>query len=81
MMPPTFQTVLSPEELARIGLALYGDQWRTPLARDLGMSERSLRYMASGDRGISVGIARDLLAVVKARRTELGEIVHALVLS
>lgn len=72
MAAPVQQQVIPPDVLARVGRALYGDQWQTPLARDLNMNERSVRYMAAGDRGISPGIVRDLVTIIEARGAELG---------
>lgn len=72
------QAVIPPEVLTRVGRALYGDQWQMPLARDLGMSDRSLRYMAKGERGIHAGIVADLVAILEARGLEVAAIVKEL---
>jgi len=78
-MPAPFkQAVISPDALARVGRALYGENWKMPLARDLDMSDRSLHYMADGSRGIHAGIVADLLAIIEARETELHEIAKEL---
>jgi predicted transcriptional regulator len=34
--------------LAEVGLALYGPQWQSALARDLGVSDRTIRRWAAG---------------------------------
>ena len=71
-MPAPFkQAVISPDALARVGRALYGDQWQTALARDLRRSLRGVAYMAAGKRGISVGVVRDLLALIVERELAL----------
>ena len=74
-MPPTPRlAVLTPADLEKIGRALYGEQWQTPLSRDLGMSDRSLRYLADGTRPIHAELAAELLALLRARRDELDEL-------
>lgn len=70
--------VISADELAAVGRALYGDQWQSPMARELNMSERSIRYMVAGERGIHEGIVRDLLAICEAHRAELIEVAKML---
>jgi hypothetical protein len=35
-------------DLHTVGEALFGNQWRCPLARALGVSERTMRYWAAG---------------------------------
>lgn len=78
MPAPIQQQVISPDVLEQVGRALYGEQWQTPLARALEMSDRSLRYMANGERGIHAGIAKDLLAIVMHRGAELGKVAKTL---
>lgn len=74
MPPPTATAVLTPAELEQIGRALYGEQWQTPLSRDLDISDRSVRYLADGTRPVHEGLARDLLRVVAARGVELTQL-------
>lgn len=37
---------LSPKQLASVGRALYGDNWKTALATLIGVSERTMRRYA-----------------------------------
>jgi hypothetical protein len=46
--------------LKRLGEFLYGEQWQAPLARDLGVGERSMRRWAAGTDPIPNGVWRDL---------------------
>lgn len=78
MAAPVQQAAISPDVLARVGRSLFGEQWQTPLARALGMSDRSLRYMAAGDRGIHAGIVTDLLGILEERGDELHAIAKEL---
>lgn len=78
-MPAPFkQAVISPDTFARVGRALYGDNWKMPLARDLDMSDRSLHYMADGSRGIHAGIVADLLALIETRERDTHELAKEL---
>jgi hypothetical protein len=54
------------EELAAIGLAAYGRQWQSALARAIGISARHMRRLASGEKPISEGIAADIRRVLGA---------------
>jgi plasmid maintenance system antidote protein VapI len=44
---------VTPDELAAIGQALYGEQWQTSIARDLGVNARTVRKWLAGDRPIT----------------------------
>jgi hypothetical protein len=51
---------LSKELLKRIGEFLYGAQWQAPLARDVSVSDRSMRRWAAGTDDIPNGVWRDI---------------------
>lgn len=40
---------LDAETLGRVGTALYGERWQTPLADDLGVADRTMRRWVAGD--------------------------------
>jgi DNA-binding transcriptional regulator YiaG len=63
--------------LQRAGEALYGLQWQSALARDLGISDRTMRRWAAGD-SIPEGVSADLTALCKARIERLRETIAAL---
>lgn len=42
---------MTPDLLRQAGEALYGARWRAPLARDLGVSERTIFYWLQGSIG------------------------------
>lgn len=77
-MPPPMQHTITAQMLERVGLSLYGNNWKMPLARDLEISDRSLHYMVTGERGIHDGIVRDLLAIVERHEAELHEVAKEL---
>lgn len=78
MAAPFKQPVISPDVLARVGKSLYGGQWQTALARDLDISERSVRYFITGERAIHAGIVKDLLELVEESEAELHEVAKVL---
>ena len=50
--------------LEKAGVALFGENWKAPLARDLGVSLRGLRRMAEDDAPIPGGLWADLRALL-----------------
>jgi hypothetical protein len=65
---------MTPEELERIGQALYGARWKSPLARALGTSHRTVWARSVGEhrpRPRSAKAIRELPAKVKAERLEI----------
>lgn len=69
---------MTPELLRAIGRALYGERWIFPLARDLGVSSRTVArwdhegYPVPDERWV------DLMALCKARGGALAQIVQKL---
>jgi hypothetical protein len=63
--------VWTPDDLAQAGQALYGPNWQSQLARDIGVSIRSMQYMAAGARPVHSGIANDVIEALRKRTTEL----------
>lgn len=41
---------MRPEIIRQIGEALYGPRWQTALARDIGVSARTIRHYIAGNR-------------------------------
>lgn len=64
--------------LLACGRALYGDRWQSPLARDLGVADRTMRRWVAGSHPVPEGIAADLLRLVQERRKDLGGLVKQL---
>jgi len=62
---------MTPEELSTIGQALYGVQWRAPLARDVGVGPGHMVDMAAGRRRITERTAADVYRVIRERAAEL----------
>lgn len=62
----------TPEDLERIGLALHGEGWITPLARDLGVPEQDLRDWLAG-AAIPEAKVVELHALLRRRHHEIGQ--------
>lgn len=55
---------MTPRQLESIGVALFGTQWQSDLARALGCGDRTIRHWALGTRPVPDGTRdalRDLL--------------------
>jgi hypothetical protein len=53
--------------LAETGEALYGPRWQSDLARDLGVSDRTVRRWAAGTHDMPPGVSNDLLRLARKR--------------
>ena len=53
--------------LVECGEALYGQQWQSALARDLGVSDRTVRRWVAGTFEVPVGLYVDLLRLTQER--------------
>ena len=57
--------------LVECGEALYGPQWQTALARDLGVSDRTVRRWVAGPSDVPAGVYIDLLRLTQERAASL----------
>ncbi|MEE8628171.1 MULTISPECIES: hypothetical protein [Methylobacterium] len=55
---------MTPDLLAAAGQALFGDEWRRPLAAALDVDARLMQRWAAGQRGIPETVAPALLALL-----------------
>lgn len=62
---------MSPALLHSIGNALYGPRWQSELARDLGVSDRTVRRWSAGEHQVPDGIWWDLDIMMSDRCREL----------
>jgi hypothetical protein len=70
------------ELVARAGAAIFGPEWQNPLARALGMNERTMRRLAAAARDgepypIAPGVLRELAELVSAATRQHYERAHA----
>lgn len=57
--------------LVECGEALYGPRWQTELARDLQVSDRTMRRWVVGTTDVPVGLYLDLLRLTQERSAKL----------
>lgn len=57
--------------LVECGEALYGERWQSELARDLGVSDRTVRRWVAGATPVPSGVFVDLLRMVTERQVTL----------
>lgn len=57
--------------LVDCGEALYGPQWQSALARDLGISDRTMRRWVAGTSEPPAGLYADLLRLTQERAAQL----------
>ncbi len=62
------------ELLRLVGERLHGMRWQVPLAQDLAVSDRALRYWLTGECPIPQDIKERLSAVVQAHRAKLDDL-------
>lgn len=60
--------------LKLVGEALYGQQWQTPLSRDLNVTDRTVRNWTSGPTR-PADLDDRLLALLRQRAEHLGELI------
>ncbi|WP_454278188.1 hypothetical protein [Sphingomonas sp. Marseille-Q8236] len=59
------------ELLRLVGEALYGERWQAPIAGDLGVSDRAVRYWISAANPCPEDLGLRLLAIVVRKRDSL----------
>ena len=62
----------TPDGLAAIGRLLHGEDWQSPLARDLGVNRESIRRWLNGSQPLPPehGIWDDVIIIVRAQADE-----------
>lgn len=60
--------------LSDCGTALYGQRWQSELARDLGVSDRTVRRWAAGSHPVPADAWPRILRLLQARGTSLLEL-------
>lgn len=62
---------MKPDLLREAGECLYGPRWQSDLARDLRVSDRTVRRWDAGDNEIPAGVWADLRALIRERSLAL----------
>lgn len=63
---------ITASELRALGLAVWGHEWQSPLARALKISPRTVRRWASGDTSIPDGVEAQIRRVMGADENAAG---------
>ena len=61
--------------LRAAGEALYGGQWRSPLSRDLGVTDRTVRNWIVGQHGEPSDLPSRLVSLLRARADRLSHVI------
>jgi hypothetical protein len=64
--------------LAQTGVALWGSRWQSDLARELGVSDRTVRRWVAGTETPRDGVYHDLARICRERSGALSEIANRL---
>lgn len=64
---------MTPARFSQIGELLHGPSWRTALADDLKVAERTVRRWAAGENPIPDGIASDLAKLCRSKAEQLSK--------
>ena len=62
---------MTPDLLDEVGRALYGPQWQSEMARELGVAIRTVQRWAVGNYPPPPGVAFDLGDLLRKRRGDL----------
>lgn len=60
--------------LRLVGEALYGERWQAPIACDLGVSDRAVRYWLSAANRLPDDLGARLLSIVIRKKNSLGNL-------
>lgn len=76
MSPQAYEVIKIP--LRAIGEALYGPQWQSPMANDLGVNSRTVRRWITGENRPPPSILLSLQNVMERRRNLLNNLIDSL---
>ncbi len=62
---------MEPSLLKRAGEAMFGNQWQTPLAEALGVSDRTMRRWIAGQSPLPDGVLADIEGVARKRVADI----------
>jgi hypothetical protein len=65
---------LPPALLRRIGEAFHGPEWQNRLARQLDISDRTVRRWAAGEMAVPPGVAAELYEMIREQQGELQDV-------
>ena len=62
--------------IQRIGQAMFGQNWKAPLAKELGVNERTVRRWATGEFAVSKSASCEIIALAENCMAELAAILR-----
>lgn len=65
---------MSPALLRVAGEALYGTRWKSPLARDLDITKRTMERWAGGEYTIPDWVWPEIEQLLKSRAVAIGDL-------
>ena len=63
-----------PSIIREVGVALFGERWRSALASELDINERTLSRWAAAGAPVPLGVLNDLLRLVTEREQSLHDL-------
>lgn len=63
---------------SRVGLALWGDKWQTPMSTALGISKATINDWRQGRSSPRAGVWADLLTIARQRAAGLASVIAAI---
>lgn len=69
---------MSSRLLQRCGEALYGPRWQSDIARDLHVTDRTVRRWLDGSNDVPDGVYLDLQRLLTERAAEIDDLIDAL---
>jgi hypothetical protein len=65
---------MTPQLLREAGEALYGPRWQSELARELNVTDRTMRRWAAGEFSIPEAVSAELRDILKAKGAALARV-------
>jgi rRNA-processing protein FCF1 len=65
---------MTPELLREVGEALYGARWQSELARELDVTDRTMRRWAAGEFSIPEAVSAELRGILRERGMALAAV-------
>ena len=61
------------QKIEMVGKAIFGENWKAPLAAKLGVNERTMRRWADGEFEVSAGVMAELPRLLRENKAQIEE--------
>ena len=61
------------QKIKLVGKAMFGENWKAPLAAKLGVNERTMRRWADGEFEVSAGVMAELPRLLRENKAQIEE--------